>query len=183
MKYLPKGYILIHEDEFDARLNEAYDDAVQTEEFESAKRAEKAEAELEKRDAAIGILKRKSDIAKAQIAVLEEEREEVRAMVTKDMELQDMQALLTQREELLNKKEDRLKDRLNEVTDEEEGQYKRGYADGVADGVREIHNVTSQDRENAMKVAMVAAASHTSAEVVKELNNNVKSITGGTEDK
>lgn len=117
----------------------------------------------------------------AKLDILEQEREDVREVVKQEIDNEDLAAVLAAKKEAMDRKEAKLKDREARIGQEEEGEYKRGYADGVADGVRKINEITASDREGAMKVAMVAAASHSTPEVVRELNN-VKSLASGTED-
>ena len=117
-----------------------------------------------------------------KLEVLEEERDEVRDVVKQQLDNDDMKIVLEQRKEALDLREAQLTDRESKIGSKEEGEYKHGYADGVADGVRKISDITQKDRDNAMKVAMVSASSHTPVANLKEINN-AHQITAGTEDK
>ena len=136
---------------------------------------------LEKKNAEVKSLTKNNRDLAIQVEVLEEDRGDAREVVTMKMKNDDMEALLAQTKELQDEREARLKDRESKLNSKEEGRYKEGYADGVADGVRKINEITAKDRDNAMKVAMVAAASHSTPAVVKEVMD-VKSLSSGLED-
>ena len=89
--------------------------------------------------------------------------------------------MLEAKQEGLDRKEAKLKDRETRIGVEEDGEYKHGYADGVADGVRKISEITQKDRDGAMKIAMVAAASHTPVANIKEINSELQLTTGDTD--
>lgn len=125
-------------------------------------------------------IERKNKELTAEVKALREDRDDVREIMNAKMEVEDARAFFDKREELLDNREVALDEREKRIDDKEEGRYKAGYADGVADGVRKINEITAQDRENAMKVAMVAAASHSTPEVIRELNDGAKSLTEGT---
>lgn len=114
-----------------------------------------------------------------KLEILNKERVDARETMALQLENEDLMEALKSKAEGLDRLEKRLQKRENKLGDEEAGEYKRGYADGVADGVRKINQVTEKDRENAMKVAMVAAASHSTPEMVKEVSGGVKSLTEG----
>lgn len=116
----------------------------------------------------------------AEIETLNKERADTRELAKQRIELEDRETEIEAVEESLERRAEKLDERESKIGDKEEGQYKTGYADGVADGVRKINEITAQDRENAMKVAMVAAASHSTPEVIRELNNGTKALTEGT---
>ena len=176
-----RGIVITSEKKQDELLDSLYERAVK-----GAKREFKLELDaladkLEKKNAEVKSLTKKNRDLATQVEVLEEDRDDAREVVTMKMKNDDMEALLAQTKELQDEREARLKDRESKLNSKEEGRYKEGYADGVADGVRKINEITAKDRENAMKVAMVAAASHSTPEVVKELTN-VKSLGAGLED-
>lgn len=188
-----KGYVILTREELMTREDDAFSKGEKYGARESKQRLESLEKAVEKKNKEIERLKEDAQDAEvsadreierlnAKIEVLEEERDDVREVVKKSMENEDLTAMLTAKKDGLDKREAKLKDREAKVGNEEEGEYKRGYADGVADGVRKINEITQNDRDNAMKVAMVAAASHSTPEVVRELNTNVKSLASGTED-
>lgn len=105
-----------------------------------------------------------------EIDFLRKERTDALVVMKQATENDRTIALIDVAEKSLAKREKRL-------FDTEEGKYKEGYSDGVADGVRKINEITAVDRENMAKVAMVSAASHTSPEVMREINSSVDSIT------
>lgn len=79
-------------------------------------------------------------------------------------ELSSRQSRIYKREEALDKREEELNAR---VASEDDKRYKEGYADGVSDGVRKIGEITAADRKDAMDVAKISAASHSSSDTVK----------------
>lgn len=166
--------LLLEEREYGAENSKKYVKGLKKDISHLEETLEEERAEAERSD-------RKIQILETNIEVLEEERRDVRAVTQQYIENGDQLAAMASKKDSLERKEAKLKDREDRLGEEEEGEYKRGYADGVADGVRKINEVTAKDRENAMSVAMMAAASHSSPEVVKELNNNVKSLAEGTE--
>lgn len=124
---------------------------------------------------------RKIEGLETKIDVLESERDDVRGVVNLEVHLKDLESSLDQRKSDLDERTAKLKTRESNIDSKEETNYKKGYADGVADGVRKVSEITAKDRENAMKIAMVAASSHTPVQNLKELNN-VHSLTAGTTD-
>lgn len=117
-----------------------------------------------------------------KISVLEEERDDTREVLQTKIKNADKEAVLTALKDTLDEKEARLKTREAKLGTEEDKRYKEGYADGVADGVRKISEITKDDRKQAMQIAMVAAASHSKPEVIKEALN-VPQLPAGDEDK
>lgn len=191
MKLL-KGYAVLSQKELDEALRNEYKRGQEVGAKDSKARIESLETGIERKDKTIAKLEKKFEDyeesterqienLEAKIEVYEEERDEARDVVKEQIKNADMKEMLEAKKEGLDAKEAKLKDRETKLGTEEDKRYKEGYADGVADGVRKISEITATDRENAMKVAMVAAASHTSPEVVKELNGNVKSLTEGTQ--
>lgn len=187
---LIKGYTLISQSELEDSLLHAEKRGVDKGSKESKKRLEDLEKSVEKKNKEIERIKENAEEAdesanrqierlEAKIEVLEEERDDVREVVKKSMENEDLAAVLTAKKEGLDKREAKLKDREAKLADEEDAKSKASYADGLADGLRKAHEITQKDRENAMKVAMVSAASHTPAETMKELNN-VHQLTAGS---
>lgn len=189
---LVKGYALISQTELDEAIKDAEKRGVEKGGKESKTRIESLEKGLEKKDKQIEKLNddyeaskdksiREVERLEAKIEVLEEERDDVREVVKQSIENEDLAATLGAKKDGLDKQIAALKDRESKLESKEEGRYKEGYADGVADGVRKINEITQKDRDNAMKVAMVSAASHTDPRIVAEINN-VKSLTEGTTD-
>lgn len=185
MKFI-KGYKLISQE----GLSKLETDAEVRGAKESKQRIDELKRSIEKKNGEIDHLrqqqedlcetaKRQIERLEAKIEVLEEERDNVREVVKKSMENEDLAAVLAAKKEGLDKREAKLKDREAKLADEEDAKSKASYADGLADGLRKAHEITQKDRENAMKVAMVSAASHTPAETMKELNN-VHQLTAGS---
>ena len=116
-----------------------------------------------------------------KIELFEEQREELRDAYKTQVENDDKAAALEAIKEGLDRKQAAIRDRESKLNSEEEHNYKKGYADGVADGLRKIGEITAKDRENAMKIAMVSAASHTPTANLKELND-VHKLTDGSEE-
>lgn len=125
---------------------------------------------------------KKISTLETKIEVLEDDRDDVCEVMKLKMELDDKQAVLDEIKESLDKRKAKIKERESELDSEEESNFKKGYADGIADGLREISKITQQDRDNAMKVAMVSAASHTPVENMKEINSELR-LTAGSEEK
>ena len=101
---------------------------------------------------------------------------------------ENVAAYLKVREELVAKRETKVGEREEKVATTEvstkDSQYKAGYADGISDGVRKIGEITAADRKDAMEVAKISAASHTTSETVKAvLNGKVEASLTDTETK
>lgn len=118
---------------------------------------------------------------KQEIKILESDREDVAKVYKEKLLVEDMQTRVGAQKEILDKQEKELTARETKLGTEEDKRYKEGYADGVADGVRKVNEITQKDRDNSMKVAMVAAASHTPIENMKEINRELR-LTEGTQD-
>jgi hypothetical protein len=120
--------------------------------------------------------------AKEMIQVYKDMRDKTSDVVRQSIENEDMKAVLDARSEGLDKRNEQVIDsesRLNDLTD---AAYKGAYADGAADMARKIGDITQEDRNNAMKIAMVSAASHTNVETMKEINSEYR-LTEGTSNK
>lgn len=115
----------------------------------------------------LGNTREKLGEATVKIDVLEERIEDSRDLARKEIELRDNEAVLSAVKKGLDKRESNIAERLRAVEEEETNKYQEGYADGVADGLRKAHEITEKDRENAIKVAMVAAGSHSLADTVR----------------
>lgn len=170
MKYkLVKVNELVKQDERDEAYNRGYEDG--KEEFE---------AEVEELKATIKSKNRKISSLETELEVLKKEKVDARDVVTKRLANESHAAYLTVREEAVTKKEAKVAAREEAVAtaevSEADKQYKSGYADGIADGVRKISEITQVDRQNAMDVAMVSAASHTQPETVKAVLDGSKAI-------
>lgn len=97
----------------------------------------------------------------------------------KDLELKKKEIKLAQQESELEANIEALEANIKANEGKEDMNYKKGYSDGIADGLREVGKITAKDRENSMKVAMIAASSHTPVANLKEINN-AHQITAGT---
>ncbi len=192
-----KGLTLISQTELSDALKDAekraYDKAKKQFEAEYAERFETAEKTIKARNKTIaglredieeqdGTYNKAVEKLTATIEVYEADRDEARDVIKQKMANDDKEVVIQQFKEQLDERQAKLKTREAKIGQEEEGEYKRGYADGVSDGVRKISEITQGDRDNAMKVAMVAAASHTPVENIKELNN-VHQLTAGSDSK
>ena len=160
---------------------------------ESKQRIDELKRSIEKKNGEIEYLrqqqedlcetaKRETERLEAKISVLEKERDEVREIEKQSLKNADTVAILNAKEESLDKREKLLDKREEKLADAEEIKKMAAYADGLADGLRKAHEITEKDRQNALKVAMVSAASHTSPETMKELNS-VHQITAGNSQK
>lgn len=116
-----------------------------------------------------------------EVDALEEARDDAEKVIKLQVQLEDDVRIQKAKKDSLTRLEDSLMERETKVTDSEEGRYKVGYADGVADGLRKVNEITAKDRENAMKIAMVSAASHTPVGTMKEINSELR-IAQGSED-
>ena len=116
-----------------------------------------------------------------KITILEEKREDVREIINMEMTNTDKESMLNEFKSNLEKRQAKLNERETKLDTADNASYKNGYADGVSDGVREISKITQKDRDNAMKIAMVSAASHTPVDNIKEINNELR-LSEGTRD-
>lgn len=178
---------ILSDDKFRELLSEARDEAY-TKAYRNAKKQyaneiRELEDDLEEAIAENKSLVKNQKNLQSEIDILNKERKNARDLTAERIQLEDREAELESKEESLERRTEALNDREAKIGDKEEGQYKTGYADGVADGVRKINEITAQDRENAMKVAMVAAASHSTPEMIREINNGSKMLTEGTSNK
>ena len=122
------------------------------------------------------------DILEDLNAALEDERTEYQATVAQRLENEDLKSQLKAQKGILGSREAALGEREALIGSKEEGNYKKGYADGLSDGLRKIGEITQKDRDNAMKIALVSASSHTPIDNLKEINS-VHQITPGNSDK
>lgn len=142
-----------------------YEDSIETLEAKSATETKR--------------LKRKISQLEDEVAVYEADREVARDLIKGEIKNADQKAALDARKESLDAQAASIRERESKIDSKEESNYKKGYADGIADGLRKISEVTAKDREDAMKIAMVSAASHTPTANIKELNN-VHQLTEGS---
>jgi predicted RNase H-like nuclease (RuvC/YqgF family) len=136
------------------------------------------ETKIEDQKDMIKTLNRKQKTLSVTIEELEAERDDVRDVVKLKLEIENKQALLGSQKESLERQIAALKDREAKLDKAESHEYKKGYSDGVADGLRKISEITQKDRDNAMKIAMVSAASHTPTPNIKEINRELRLSAG-----
>lgn len=190
---LIKGYALISQTELDEALDQAEQRGTERgaksskariTELEKAVEKKNKEIELkaEKHEDEVAKLNRNLLRAKAAVDVLEADRDEVREVLKTKMENEDLTSVLEAKKAVLDEREARVKDLESKLEEKSDKNYKSGYADGSADMARKIGEITQQDRDNAMKVAMVTAASHTDPRIVKEVTSAYQ-LTEGTQDK
>ena len=177
-----KKYVLMSDKKYSDLEDEAYERALKDVGEDFKEEIEALSDKLDAKKAELKALTKKNKELQTEVEVLNNDRDDVREVISLRMEIDDKEAALSTMKELQDKREAKLKDRENRLGTEEDKQYKEGYADGVADGVRKINEITAKDRENAMKVAMVAAASHSTPEVIKELNDGAKALGSGLDD-
>jgi chromosome segregation ATPase len=116
------------------------------------------------------------------VKVLKElENNRVEQQVTA-IELEGKELLLDAREKQFKSFTEELKESKEAADALAEEKYKTGYSDGLADGLRKIHEITAEDRKQAMQVAALAASSHTpeAANIVAEgIRNDMMALPAG----
>lgn len=166
----------VKQDERDEAYNNGYEDGKS--EYEG--QVEDLESEVDSLKATVKKLRREVTDKNVELEVFAKQKSDARDVVTKRLANENIAADLKSREELVAKREEKAAAREEKLADaevkEEDKQYKSGYADGIADGVRKISEITQVDRQNAMDIAMVSAASHTQPEIVKEVLDGSKAI-------
>lgn len=177
-----KKYVLTSYQELSDLEEKTYQRALKSAKRDFKNEIEALSDKIDAKKAEVKALTKKNKELQTEVEVLNDDRDDVREVMKLKVEIDDKEAVLSAMKELQDKREAKLKDRENRLGTEEDKRYKEGYADGVADGVRKINEITAKDRENAMKVAMVAAASHSTPEVIKELNNGAKALGSGLDD-
>ena len=188
-----KNTVIISESELNSKLSERYRDGVEAGTEKQKVQIKDLKKAVANRDDQIAELKENHELAlkkknreierlEAEVDVYENDREEARELIKTTIKNEDQAAALEARKESLDAQAATLKDRESKLLDKEDRAQKAAYADGLADGLRKAHEITEKDRENAMKIAMVSAASHTPTDNLKELNN-VHQLTAGGQDK
>ena len=188
-----KNTVIISESELNSKLSERYRDGVEAGTEKQKVQIKDLKKAVSNRDEQIAELKDEHQVAlkrkdreierlEAEVEVYENDREEARELIKTTIKNEDQAAALEARKESLDAQAATLKDRESKLLDKEDRAQKAAYADGLADGLRKAHEITEKDRENAMKIAMVSAASHTPTDNLKELNN-VHQLTAGGQDK
>lgn len=179
MKIL-KGYVLIKESELDHKLNKNFEQGINEGKEKNKVRVENLTNELERKEKAFQKTDKRLQEALEAIEEYKDRQSEVRDLIKQKIENEDFETILDARKEAYDRRTEELNKREAALVDEEDKKSKASYADGLADGLRRAHEITQSDRDNAMKVAMMAAASHSTPEVVKELNNG-NQLGAGTE--
>lgn len=185
---LINGYRLISQKELDKKTADAEKRGGES----SKQRIEELKRSVEKKNGEIKLLENEREDTKealertikrleTKISVLEGERDDVREVEKQSLKNADTVAILNAKEKSLDRHEASLNKREEKLVDMEETKNMAAYADGLADGLRKAYEITEKDRENALKVAMVSAASHTSPETMRELNNDHQITTGNSE--
>lgn len=174
----------VKQDERDEAYNRGYEDGKA--EYESE--LEEAQETVVEQKATIKSKNRKIAELEVELEVLNKQKSDARDVVTKRLANENVAAYLKVREELVAKRETKVGEREEKVATTEvstkDSQYKAGYADGISDGVRKIGEITAADRKDAMEVAKISAASHTTSETVKAvLNGKVEASLTDTETK
>lgn len=157
----------VKQDERDKAYDSGYEDA----KSEYSEKVEDLENEVEENEETIKSKNRKIRTLETELEVLNKQKSDARDVVTKRLANEDKASELNTRELAVYKKEEKLEKReavlAESENNTEDKNYKSGYADGVSDGVRKIGEITAADRKDAMDVAKISAASHTSSETVK----------------
>jgi len=166
----------VKQDERDEAYNNGYEDG----KSEYKAEVDELQETLDEKNATLKKKNRHISELEVELEVLRKQKSDARDVVTKRLANENVAAELKAREDLVAKREKKVEEREEKVStaevDEKDKNYKSGYADGVADGVRKISEITQVDRQNAMDVAMVSAASHTQPETVKAVLDGSKAI-------
>ena len=175
-------YKLVKQEELDKLLktarqvkqserDQAYENGYEDAKSEYISEVEELQETVDENKATIKKKNREIANLNVELEVLNKQKTDARDVVTKRLANENVAADLKAREELVAKRESKLAEREEKVVTTEistkDSQYKAGYADGVSDGVRKIGEITQQDRDNAMDVAKISAASHSNSETVK----------------
>ena len=164
------------QDERDEAYNRGYEDGKD----KFASEVEELEESVDEKNAENKKLRKQVEYTNAEISVLREDKTKARDVIAQKLANENTAADLNAREDSIIKREAKIRNREDllesRVSTEDDKRYKEGYADGVADGVRKISEITQVDRQNAMDIAMVSAASHTKPEIVKEVLDGSKAI-------
>lgn len=177
-----KNYVILTQKELTERAKEQYDDGKETGMKSSKIRIEGLEAGIERKDKSLQKVQIELAEAREAIEVHEEMRDKSRDLVMQRIKNDDAAALLDARKDTLDEREARVKDLESRLETKTDSAYKGAYADGAADMARKIGDITQADRDNAMKIAMVSAASHTNVDTMKEINSEYR-LTEGTSNK
>lgn len=174
----------VKRDERDEIYERAYEDG----KSEQAAEVEELTETVDEQKATIKKKNREIANLNAELEVLNKNKVDARKLVEDRIENENTSAELSSRQSRIYKREEALDKREEELnareTSEDDKRYKEGYADGVSDGVRKIGEITAADRKDAMDVAKISAASHSSSEAVKAvLDGKVENSLKDTETK
>jgi len=156
--------------------------AIETGKNNSKKQISELKAQVSKYKVNEIKLNNKIELQDAELKVLRDNKASNIKLAKKEIDLDYRESVLAKNEDIQSEKSKELADRAKNIDSEEEANYVKGYADGVADGLRKVHEITAKDRDNLSKIAMVAAASHTNTETMKEINHEFR-LTEGSADK
>lgn len=151
--------------------DEAYDSGYEDGKSEYLAEVEELQETVDEQKVTIKSKNRKISELETEVEVLKKNQTDARKLVESRIENENTSSELSSRQSRIYKREEALDKREEELnareTSEDDRRYKEGYADGVSDGVRKIGEITAADRKDAMDVAKISAASHTSSETVK----------------
>lgn len=151
--------------------DEAYDSGYEDGKAEYIAEVEELQETVDEQKATIKSKNRKINELEAEVEVLKKNQTDARKLVESRIENENTSAELSSRQSRIYKREEALDKREEELNaraaSEDDKRYKEGYADGVSDGVRKIGEITAADRKDAMDVAKISAASHSSSDTVK----------------
>ena len=168
--------MFITKDKYNKDIKEAIEDG----KIYSNLTIEKLKSRIESQEDLIFKYKDSNRELEAEVNVLNGLKNSYHKNIKTEVELEGMKIKLESQIDTNERLHSLIKEREEAITSQEESNYKKGYADGVADGVRKINEITAKDRENAMKVAMVSAASHTNIDTMKEINNEFRLTEGSS---
>jgi len=177
-----KNYEVLSKKDFEKAFSKAESDGKKLSDKANKARIESLEQGLERKEKLNQKTSQALIDAKETIDVYEELRDKTRDVIKQSIENDDMKAVLDAREDGLDTRTAHVKDLESKLDDKTDSAYKGAYADGAADMARKIGDITQKDRDNAMKIAMVSAASHTNVDTMKEINSEYR-LTEGTSDK
>ena len=168
--------VFISKDKLDKQVAKSFRDGVKSGKDEQRKQLKQFEInQIQMRD--------QIEVKDAELNVLRSTRQDSLTLMKSKIDTEDLVVKVNKIKELQDKREKELDKRTELVTSEEEKNYVKGYADGVSDGLHKIHEITEKDRDNMAKIAMVAAASYTSIDNMKEINNEFRLTEGSTNKK
>lgn len=151
--------------------DEAYESGYEDGKAEYEAEVEELQETVDENKRTIKAKNRKIAELEVELEVANKNKQDARDVVVgrlaneeKSVELKEKETALDKKAKSLTEREEQLEAR---TTSEDDKRYKEGYADGVSDGVRKIGEITAADRKDAMDVAKISAASHSSSDTVK----------------